>query len=103
MENKKYIKSFNEHKENLNISDVSDNINEGIFDMYTMNGIMDKISREDNDGQIATIIDKDHIKNIFGESYFIYFRFEDGYEDRMKVTSDKFSKLKVGDKITINY
>ena len=74
-----------------------------MFDMYTMDGIMDKISREDNDGQTATIIDKDHKKNIFGESYFIYFRFDDGYEDRMKVSSDKFSRMKVGDKITINY
>ena len=71
--------------------------------MYTMDGIMDKLSRDDNDGSVATIFDKDHRRSIFGESYYIYFRFDDGYEDRMKISSDRFSILKVGDKITIDY
>lgn len=74
-----------------------------IFDMYTMGGIMDKLSRDENDGSVATIIDKDHKKSIFGESYYISFRFDDGYEDRMKISSDRFSRLKVGDRIAIDY
>ena len=75
----------------------------GIFDMYTMDGIMDRLSRDDNDGSVATIVDKDHRKSIFGESYYIHFRFDDGYEDRMKVSSDRFSRSRVGDRIAVDY
>lgn len=101
MKNNKHVQSFNEHIEKSN--NHIDNINEGIFDMYTMNGIMDKLSREENNGEKATIIDKDHKKNVFRESYIIYFRFDDGYEDQMNITSDKYNRLDVGDEITINY
>lgn len=71
--------------------------------MYSMDGIMDRLSREANDGSEATIVDKDHRKSIFGESYYIHFRFDDGYEDRMKVSSDRFSRSRVGDRIAVDY
>lgn len=71
--------------------------------MYSMDGIMDRLSREANDGSAATIVDKDHRRSIFGESYYIHFRFDDGYEDRMKVSSDRFSRSRVGDRIIIDY
>ena len=103
MRNRKNIKPFENFHNSFEYTNSTIGVNEGFFDMYTIQGIWDMESKMENSGKTAIIIDKDHKRGWFGESYWIFFRFNDGFEDNIKISSDAFQRCRVGDKVTVIY
>jgi hypothetical protein len=63
MENNKHIQSFNEHQENLNISDVSDSNLKSLIQQYFDENLIGKFS--DDDGEFVKEIIRDFVKNYY--------------------------------------
>jgi len=63
MENNKHIESFNEHQENLNISDVSDSNLKSLIQQYFDENLIGKFS--DDDGEFVKEIIRDFVKNYY--------------------------------------
>lgn len=63
MKDKMHIKSFNEHQENLNISDVSDSNLKSLIEQYFEENLIGKFS--DEDGEFVKEIIRDFVKNYY--------------------------------------
>jgi hypothetical protein len=63
MKDKRHIQSFNEHQENLNISDVSESNLKSLIEQYFEENLIGAFS--DKDGEFVKEIIRDFVKNYY--------------------------------------